>query len=157
MKLKHMVKLKRTLVDSLVVVPETLGFDSLKAARIDLARPELSSILRAPQLWQAQRKIHPNAIGSGAPNLSFGTRTALFMSFDACPRFRSPFITNILRDYPTRPSTTARECPPNAGAVIHGEASPCPRSQPPLCLAGVHELGRPELRNGGGGLDGRGG
>jgi hypothetical protein len=42
MELKQMIKLKRTIVDSLVSVPETLGFDSLKAARIDLARPELS-------------------------------------------------------------------------------------------------------------------
>lgn len=42
MDLKQMIKLKRTIVDSLVPVPETLGFDSLKAARIDLTRPELS-------------------------------------------------------------------------------------------------------------------
>jgi hypothetical protein len=63
MKLKHMVKLKRTLVDSLVVVPETLGFDSLKAARIDLARPELSSILRAPHCGKRKGKYTQTLLG----------------------------------------------------------------------------------------------
>jgi hypothetical protein len=61
MPLKQMIKLKKTIVESLVKSPPAFGFDSLKAGRLDLSRPEIAAPLVVGALKELTGHSVPSA------------------------------------------------------------------------------------------------